>query len=85
MAVADKKFGVALVCFQVFFLILFFFFAEYDDAANASALQNSRDPDKNGTDPENNHLNKYYPSKYTLIVIVDVTELFYCKLFQCQE
>ena len=62
MGVASKKFGIAVLSFQVVFLVLFALLTTYDSEADARYPGNSLDPDKNGTDPERNSIAKYYPS-----------------------
>ena len=64
MAVTHRiKFGVVLLGFQILFIILFGIFVDYDQSANARDPVNSRDVDKNGTDPATNMIKDYYPSK----------------------
>lgn len=61
MGIASKKFGIVVLTFQAIFLVLFALLTTYDTEANAAYPGNSRDPDKNGTDPEKNSVAKYYP------------------------
>ena len=68
MAVSYRvMFGAVLLGFQVIFVVLFGILVDYDQSADAKDPVNSRDVDKNGTDPTKNMVKDYYPSKFLLV------------------
>jgi hypothetical protein len=63
MGLMNKKTAIFLVVCQFVFIVLFGVFVDYGEEADARAVQNSRNLDKNGTNHDDNSVKHFYPSE----------------------
>ena len=76
--VRKLEFGPMAAIFQTLFLVLFAIFAKYDLAADGSNPANS-ERGKDGSNPRDNPINNYYPSKSKLLPFI--ISVYKCNLF----